>query len=62
MHTEIAFWGHRTEDGRVQPLVEHLQGVGMLAGEFADAFGEGEMGTLVGLYHDVGKYPGFSET
>lgn len=56
MNTEIAFLGHRTEEGRVQPLVEHLQGVGMLAGEFADAFGEGEMGKLVGLYHDIGKY------
>lgn len=56
MNNEIAFWGHRTEDGRVQPLVEHLRGVGKLAGEFADSFGEGEMGKLVGLYHDVGKY------
>lgn len=56
MNTEIAFLGHRTKEGRVQPLVEHLQGVGMLAGEFADAFGEGEMGKLVGLYHDIGKY------
>ncbi len=56
MNNEIEFWGHRTEDGRVQPLVEHLSGVGKLAGEFADSFGEGEMGKLVGLYHDVGKY------
>lgn len=56
MKDEFAFWGHRTEDGRVQPLLEHLQNVGKLAEEFADAFGEGEMGKLVGLYHDIGKY------
>lgn len=40
----------------MQPLIEHLRGVSELAGHFADAFGEGEMGKLVGLYHDVGKY------
>lgn len=56
MKTAIAFWGHRADDGRVQPLIEHLRGVSDLAGRFADAFGEGEMGKLVGLYHDVGKY------
>ena len=52
----IEFWGHRAENGRVQLLLEHLQGVSNLAGEFADAFGEKEMGKLVGLYHDIGKY------
>lgn len=56
MADEFAFWGHRADDGRVQPLIEHLRGVSDLAGEFADAFGEGGMGKLVGLYHDVGKY------
>ena len=40
MKDEIAFLGHRTEDGRVQPLLAHLQGVSELAGKFADAFGE----------------------
>ena len=56
MANEIAFWGHRAEDGRVQPLLEHLQNVSKMAGEFASVFGEGEMGKLVGLYHDIGKY------
>lgn len=56
MNDKIAFWGHRADDGRVQPLIEHLWGVSDLTGRFADAFGEGGMGKLVGLYHDVGKY------
>lgn len=56
MEIDIAFWGHRTDDGRVQPLIEHLRGVSELAGQFAGAFGEGEMGKLAGLYHDIGKY------
>lgn len=41
---EIVFWGHRAEDGRVQPLIEHLRGVSKLTGQFAAAFVEGEMG------------------
>ncbi len=56
MNDIIAFLGHRADDGRVQPLIEHLRGVSELAGHFADAFGEGRMGKLVGLYHDIGKY------
>ena len=46
MNNEIAFWGHRTEEGRVQPLVEQLRGVSELAGKFADAFGAGGMWKL----------------
>lgn len=54
--TESKYIGHRADDGRCQALREHLRGVSDLVGEFAAAFGEGEMGKLIGLYHDIGKY------
>ena len=54
---ESPFWGHFDErDGRVQPLREHLRGVAELARRFADGFGQGANGELVGWYHDIGKY------
>lgn len=39
-----------------QPLEEHLQNVSRVAGEFAAKFGNQEMGELIGLAHDIGKY------
>ncbi|MFA4987672.1 MAG: CRISPR-associated helicase Cas3' [Candidatus Brocadiia bacterium] len=49
----------RISDGdggqREQSLLEHLQGVAALASEFADAFGSAEWGSIIGLWHDVGK-------
>lgn len=56
VNENISFWGHCSEDGRVQTLQEHLEGVAVLAERFSDAFGDGEMGKLVGCYHDIGKY------
>jgi CRISPR-associated endonuclease/helicase Cas3 len=51
------FYGHTTTDGRPwEPLIDHLQAVSALAGSFADAFGAGEWGRLVGHLHDLGKY------
>ena len=38
-----------------QPLVDHLNGVAMLAEEFAAGFGAAEAGRLLGLAHDLGK-------
>lgn len=37
-------------------MIEHLRGVGDMAGSFAAAFGEEAAGRMVGLYHDIGKY------
>lgn len=56
------FYAHISEDGRRQTVLEHLKGTARLAGEFADVFGEGQLGHLLGLAHDIGKYTwGFQE-
>ncbi|MEC1720001.1 CRISPR-associated helicase Cas3' [Schinkia azotoformans] len=39
-----------------QSLKEHLTNVSELAGEFAGKFGNKEMGEIIGLAHDIGKY------
>ena len=57
MTKSSVYLGHLDEKtGRAQLLRDHLTGVADLAGRFAAAFGEEEMGRLLGLYHDVGKY------
>ena len=48
--------GHKREDGKVQPLQEHLLGVAKLAEAFAQPFGAGEHARRTGLLHDIGKY------
>lgn len=47
---------HRHENGTAQPLVDHLRAVAALSGEFAQPFGAEELGKLVGMLHDLGKY------
>ncbi|PIQ98220.1 MAG: CRISPR-associated helicase/endonuclease Cas3 [Nitrospinae bacterium CG11_big_fil_rev_8_21_14_0_20_56_8] len=37
-------------------LVDHLQGVKKLAGQFAENFGNSDWAGLAGLWHDLGKY------
>lgn len=44
------------EDGREQTLIDHLKGTAQKAEYFASAFGEGDLGKIAGMYHDVGKY------
>lgn len=44
------------EDNREQSLKNHLTEVCKLAEKFASEFGENEVGKIVGLYHDIGKY------
>lgn len=39
-----------------QPLEEHLKEVSRMAGEFAEKFNNKEMGKIIGLAHDIGKY------
>lgn len=39
-----------------EPLEEHLENVGRLAGEYASSFGAAQWGRLAGLWHDIGKY------
>ncbi|MBP3701319.1 MAG: CRISPR-associated helicase Cas3' [Lachnospiraceae bacterium] len=56
------FYAHISEDGRKQTVLQHLEGTARLASEFAGVFGEEEMGRLIGLAHDIGKYtPGFQK-
>ncbi len=46
---------HTSKDGRTQPLSEHSQNVGTLAGDFASQFGCKEWARHAGLVHDIGK-------
>lgn len=51
------YWAHYREDDQVvQPLKEHLVNVGELCGRFAGKFGFEDVGRVLGLLHDVGKY------
>lgn len=50
------FLAHRTEDGREQPLIDHLRGTAAYAEQFAQPFGAGELARALGLAHDIGKY------
>lgn len=50
------FFAHKTNDGRVQTVDEHLAGTAALAAEFGESFGAGDFGFLAGMAHDIGKY------
>lgn len=47
---------HRPSDNTWQPLGDHLAGVGGLAAQFAGKLGLQDMGELLGLLHDLGKF------
>lgn len=46
----------RNPVGERQPLVDHLHGVSRLAAGFATPLGAREIGALLGLWHDLGKF------
>jgi CRISPR-associated endonuclease/helicase Cas3 len=46
---------HKTDDGRIQPLSEHLRNVAQRAGEFAAAFDAQNWARAAALLHDDGK-------
>ncbi|MBN1602016.1 MAG: CRISPR-associated helicase Cas3' [Chitinispirillaceae bacterium] len=53
----IVFIAHRREaDAKEQTLEEHLQGVAFYARKNASKLGFGNLGELLGLLHDFGKY------
>lgn len=57
--TVRSFYAHSTprpDKSDWQPLAEHLQAVGTLAGQKASAFSAGDLAELAGLLHDLGKY------
>ncbi|HWH80679.1 MAG TPA: CRISPR-associated endonuclease Cas3'', partial [Burkholderiaceae bacterium] len=47
---------HRQSDGSWQSLDNHLIGVARLSNGFAAKVGQEQMGELLGLLHDFGKY------
>ncbi|MGI8915601.1 MAG: CRISPR-associated endonuclease Cas3'' [Chloroflexota bacterium] len=46
----------RNDVGQRQDLVAHLRGVAELATQYASGFGAPEVGYLLGLWHDLGKF------
>ena len=48
--------GHTNEDGDQQKLIDHLNNVSKLAGEFSEKFGMRNIGEIIGKFHDIGKY------
>ncbi len=50
------YFAHKSEDGRLQTLQEHLNETAMLCAMFAKQFGAKEHGYLAGVAHDIGKY------
>lgn len=48
--------GHRREDGEIQSLRDHLEGVAQRAEAFGEVFGAGQHARRTGLLHDIGKY------
>lgn len=47
---------HIDDNGNEELLIDHLTEVSQMAGDFADAFGAGELAEQIGLAHDIGKY------
>lgn len=50
------YLAHRTEDGREQPLIDHLNNTAQRCAAFAALFGAKELAYQIGLAHDLGKY------
>lgn len=50
------FVGHIRDDGTKQSLLDHLEGTAKLCSEFASKIGCENLGFLMGLLHDQGKY------
>jgi CRISPR-associated endonuclease/helicase Cas3 len=53
---DSVFAAHISEDGRIQTIIEHLEGTAGKARDFAEGFGAGDNAYLCGLLHDIGKY------
>lgn len=45
----------QNDEGKVQPLMEHLTNTAALAAAFAGKWDAAEWGKAAGLYHDIGK-------
>lgn len=55
--TQHQFIAHRRKsDGEIQPVMAHLFEVAQLSRQFAHKLGVPDLGELLGLLHDLGKY------
>ena len=55
--TQSQFVAHRRKsDGEIQPVLDHLLEVAQLSRQFAEKLGVPDLGELLGLLHDFGKY------
>ena len=52
----MKYIGHKAEDGRTQPLLDHSTNTAKRAQGFADKFNAGSWGNAEGFLHDIGKY------
>jgi len=58
----MAFAHSRNADGHRHGLSDHLRAVSDLCAQFAEPLGAAELGRLLGLWHDLGKYaPAFQQ-
>lgn len=53
---ERSFVSHKTEDGRIEYVCDHLREVAEMAAEFARHFGAEGWARTAGMAHDIGKY------
>ena len=56
LNNDFAYIGHKSEDGRIQTLKDHLSGVAEISEEFAKLFEAGKHAYRTGILHDAGKY------
>jgi len=56
MGVRMLSFAHKSEDGRLQTIEEHLINTAALSKKFADYFNAGALGHLIGIAHDLGKY------
>jgi len=53
---ERFFIAHKNKDGNEQALIVHLNEVGNIAAQLASKIGVENVGKLIGLLHDFGKF------
>lgn len=46
----------RKSDGAIQTVLQHILETANFAGMFSEKFGSKDLGELVGLLHDLGKF------
>jgi CRISPR-associated endonuclease/helicase Cas3 len=51
-----SYYGHIADDGRLEPLIDHLRLTAQKAGDFGAAFGSRDLAYAAGMLHDIGKY------